>query len=72
MAKPTPSSRTLMVNRVRVRDDSAGAARAKIMPKKNKTATAMAPNNVMICTVMCGVASYNLILPLEGKVYFDF
>jgi hypothetical protein len=35
--------------------------------KKKTTATAMAPNTVMIFTVMCGVAPHNLILPLNSK-----
>ena len=47
-------------------------ASEKMAAKKNRTATAMAPNNVMIFTFMCGVASHNLTLPFNGKSMFRF
>ena len=40
-----------MVNLVKVSAGSYDAAKAKITPKKNKTATAMAPNTFTIFTV---------------------
>lgn len=61
----------LVINLVRVRDGSAEAEIAKITPKKNRTATAMAPNNVMIFTFICGVASHNLTLPFNGQDYIS-
>jgi hypothetical protein len=39
------------------------AVNAKMIAKKKTTATAMAPNIVMIFTFMFGVESDNLILP---------
>jgi hypothetical protein len=55
-----------------VRGCATEAAIAKIMPKKKRTATATAPNNVMIFTFMCGVASHNLTLFLYGGSMFGF
>ena len=69
---PTPSKITLIDNLVRVSDGSAEAARAKITPKKNKTATAMAPNKVTIFTFNCGVESHNLILPFNHVTIFRY
>jgi hypothetical protein len=51
---------------------STEAAIAKINPKKKRTATATAPNNVMIFTVMCDVAAHNLTLLSTAETYFVF
>lgn len=55
----------LTASLVRVREGSAEAAIAKIIPKKNKIAIAIAPNIVTIFTINCVVTPYNLILPFE-------
>ena len=70
IAIPITNRTPLVTNLVRV--DWTEAASAKMTAKKKTTATAMAPNTVIIFTFMFGVASSNLILPLNGQKCFFF